>query len=168
MKKIGIIALVIGVLGVLVTLNMDTSVATGSGDRVNNIGLMNDQQNLLITFLAMAMAGLFFTVRNNTASDNSLGSLDAGKSTRLCPYCAEEVKANAIICRYCRGDIAPLPEFSQNEECAELGEKKEVLPEAYKRKIEGSNSEIGSDSSGGVLVFIIGIILLAGLIETFG
>lgn len=33
-------------------------------------------------------------------------------ATRICPYCAEAVKAEAVVCRYCARDLAPAPEHS--------------------------------------------------------
>jgi hypothetical protein len=48
--------LAIGVVIVVVALGMDTSVATESGSRVHNIGLMQTQQNTLI-FGAVVMLG---------------------------------------------------------------------------------------------------------------
>ena len=35
-----------------------------------------------------------------------------GTATRICPYCAEAVKAEALVCRYCARDLAPAPEHS--------------------------------------------------------
>ena len=37
---------------------------------------------------------------------------DPDSQTKVCPQCAEEVKAAALICRFCRYEFAPLPDGS--------------------------------------------------------
>jgi hypothetical protein len=37
---------------------------------------------------------------------------DPDPQTKVCPQCAEEVKAAALICRFCRYEFAPLPDGS--------------------------------------------------------
>ena len=34
----------------------------------------------------------------------------AGSDTRKCPFCAEFIKAEAVICRFCQKELPPLPE----------------------------------------------------------
>jgi hypothetical protein len=109
MKTIGIVLLVIGSLAFLIGFNMDTSVDTGFGGRINNIGLMNDRQNIIILAGVLTVIGAIFAA---LASKNKLNSPEISsvenENTRKCPYCAELVKVEAIVCKHCRAD---LPEF---------------------------------------------------------
>jgi len=102
MRKSGITILIIGLLGLIFTLNLDTTVSTYSG-RVHNIGLMNDKNNFLILFISMIMAGLFLFYKNKTPSSKT-------QLTRICPYCAEEIKVQAIVCRHCSRNVDPVSE----------------------------------------------------------
>ncbi|MEQ1622145.1 MAG: hypothetical protein ABL919_12115 [Methylococcales bacterium] len=107
MKKVGIILVVIGFLGIMLALGMETSVSSYGVSRVQNIGLMNEQQNLLIVFIALAIVGVLILVSGNRkAQSTEKNSSDS--VTRNCPYCAEIIKAQAIICRYCDRDIVPI------------------------------------------------------------
>lgn len=67
MKEIGILALVAGICRAVFALNMNKSVATGSGGRVNR-GLMTDR--LLPTIVAgmIALAGLLMVLLGGKSS----------------------------------------------------------------------------------------------------
>ena len=109
MKKIGILVLVIGMISLIATLGIDTSVASGSS-RVHNIGLMNDKQNFLLISIAILIIGVVFlavggrNVESHMAPVHPL-HLHENLSSRTCPFCAENIKFQAIICRYCGRDI---------------------------------------------------------------
>ena len=110
MKVIGLIALTVGLVGLLLTLSMDTSVATGElGRRVNNIGLMNDKQNLLLVFAAVAIVGALFTSlgwNRSTAPAPAYAAIGQTPTEhRKCPFCAEQIKLEAIVCRFCQRDV---------------------------------------------------------------
>lgn len=61
MCGLGIALLVLGALGLMFALSMDTSVSAGFFGRVNNIGLMNDKQNYIIAAVVL-IAGLLMAV----------------------------------------------------------------------------------------------------------
>jgi hypothetical protein len=67
--------------------------------------------------------------------------MPAAKDVRSCPYCKEEIKADALRCKHCRSTITPeLPPHGGT--CPFC--KEQVLPEAIKCKHCGS--AIGPDA----------------------
>lgn len=123
MKTIGVIVLVGGVLAFLVGFSMDTTVAAGYGlRRVHNIGLMNDRQNLIIFAGVLAVIGtLLFALagKNKQPSPIPEGSSSPSTGTRKCPFCAEFVKTEAVVCRFCQKDLPPISEIAPTPDITE-------------------------------------------------
>lgn len=61
LAALGPLLLIVGIIGAFLVLQMDTSVSTGYGRRVNNLGLMNQQQNYLIFCGLLAIVGAILT-----------------------------------------------------------------------------------------------------------
>ena len=103
MKTVGVIAILVGIVVAIVALNMDTSVATGLGERVNNIGLMDQRRNILIVGSLVILVGVvllgFASVKGNSAD----ASTQVGY--KACPYCAEPVRVEAKICKHCQREL---------------------------------------------------------------
>ncbi|MBS0853104.1 hypothetical protein [Leclercia pneumoniae] len=96
MKALGILLLVVGIVVLAVSLSMDTSIEIGYGQRINNLGLMRDQQNYLIVGAVIFLAGALMAVmgRKNDTHDSI-----------QCPFCAEKINSQAVKCKHCGSDL---------------------------------------------------------------
>jgi len=69
---------VIGVLGLFFSLGMDTSVSSTTGEKFNNLGLMNDKQNYLnlscFTILIGTLIIMFSAIKAQLAKKNAIQS----------------------------------------------------------------------------------------------
>jgi H+/Cl- antiporter ClcA len=113
MKKIGILFFCLGVVATILALGMDTSVEAGGGRRVHNLGLIGQQQNFIIIALVISVIGILLIIFGVKTKSSARGEpeenqeVPGSSNTRNCPYCAEKIKYQAIICRYCGKDVFP-------------------------------------------------------------
>ena len=98
MKSFGKVILFVGVCWAVFALNIDVSVSTGAGGRVNNLGLMADRQIYTILGGIIALAGLLMVLLGGKSS-TPLAPVET--DTRPCPFCAEPIKNTAIKCKHC-------------------------------------------------------------------
>lgn len=104
---IGLLLVIVGLIVVASSIGTDVSVPTGDyGERINNIGLMNDQRNGIIGGLVVAVIGgvLLVTAYSRGELDDWLKRASAAGG-RTCPYCAERIKAEAVVCRHCNREV---------------------------------------------------------------
>ncbi|MCH4196655.1 MAG: zinc ribbon domain-containing protein [Serratia liquefaciens] len=99
MRTIGFLLLAVGVIWLLIAFNMDTSVATGYGERVNNIGLIASKQNHMLIASVVSLGAILMVIFGRESSN------DVGTNVK-CPYCAERIKSDAIKCKHCGSDVA--------------------------------------------------------------
>jgi hypothetical protein len=105
MRGWGGLVLVIGIVWVIAAACMDVSVSTGSGSRVNNIGLIAQQQNHLMIGGMVALGGLLMTIFGARSSSPQVQA----EVTRPCPLCAEPIKYAAVKCKHCGADVEAVP-----------------------------------------------------------
>jgi hypothetical protein len=163
MKAIGILMLIVGLIGLVGSCSIDTTVSSGAdGRRVHNIGKMNEQQNLLIIFAAIAIVGSIFATRSGKNSIPS--NTDAPTyETRKCTYCAEDIRIEATVCRFCGKDCTQStvslsnhlmvssnnlrPSFKTAEDCIQA-----LTALDYKVSVKSENSwQIKSPSGSSIL-----------------
>lgn len=114
LMAVGLTVAGIGVALIGIGFNMNTSVSTELG-RVNNIGLLHQQSNyllvggfLLIVGIICAISAHFYLSKNNQIK---------------CRYCAENIKADANICRYCGSSLIASLNDSGTVRAEQLNEK---------------------------------------------
>lgn len=103
MRNFGWIVLIVGVVWAIVALNIDTSVSTAYGGRVNNLGLMAEKQNHLMIGGFVVLAGLLMAIFGGKKSTTD--STKIGDGYVSCPFCAEPVRSEAIKCKHCGSEI---------------------------------------------------------------
>ena len=115
MRAIGVILIVAGLIWAAIAFNMSTTVEAG-GERigsgafavdiprvtVNNLGLMEQRRNHLMMSGVAIIAGIVL-FGFGSASRTELPASEEGR--RVCPYCAEQIKTAAKVCRFCQREL---------------------------------------------------------------
>ena len=108
---VGLLLVIGGLLAVVYFIaGFDTSVPVGDYgfDRVNNIGLMRDQQNgTLAGIVAAVIGGVLLVIAYSRGELDDWLKRAPAAGDRKCPYCAETIKADAVVCRFCNRDTPP-------------------------------------------------------------
>ena len=113
MKLFGALLCVASLIALFIGLSLDTSVGTGLGSRVHNLGLMNEKQNLIIFGGAILIAGALLLALSGS-NQGPVAQEEAGY--RKCPSCAEFVRSEAKVCRYCQRDLPSLSELTSQDD----------------------------------------------------
>lgn len=118
MKVLAWIVLVVSLLIGLGAISMDTSVGTMAGGRVHNIGLMQTQQNMLmLAMFGVIVAIILFVIGRQKPQPATAPAPYV--ETRQCPFCAEEIRVEAIRCKHCGADV---PEKTASKKRFEIAE----------------------------------------------
>ena len=103
----GMTVLAIGIIWEVIAFNMDISVKSGYGwerERVANLSLIANRQAHMMLAGLVILVGAILTAAGYMQQNTKI----LGSSRRICPYCAEKIKHEAKICRYCHQSVEPI------------------------------------------------------------
>lgn len=104
MRGFGIFVLVLGAIGIMLALNMDTSVTNSAGAQVPDLGRMADRQIYVLGAAAVLIAGTLMASLSGIRKRLAL----ADSATQSCPACGKTIKIAAVKCPHCAADVKPL------------------------------------------------------------
>lgn len=134
MRVFGVLLWVVAALFLLAAFGMDTSVPTGTGSRVHNIGLMRAQENAVLIGIGLLIVGAIFIAFGGRKGASTSDSVVDHEQTKKCPFCAETIKKEAVLCRYCGKElpkISPAP-VAEDPVVVKLGSMPGRCPNCYK------------------------------------
>lgn len=144
MKSFGIFALLLGLIGLGLSLSMQVTVTSSDGySHINNIGLIADRQNYLIISALITLAGAIFIGFGSINSSQE--SIDANADTYDCPFCAERIKIAAKLCKHCGKTIEHSAVADSNTEA--VSDNTQIDPESTSTSINGENLKAEDESS---------------------
>jgi hypothetical protein len=100
MKMLGGLITFSGIALLLFAFNFEI---TNPSSQYVNLGLMDDKRNYVIISGVLILCGViligFGSIQEQSNSGNN------GTMTRQCPFCAEAIRLEAKICRFCNRDV---------------------------------------------------------------
>ncbi len=100
MRGLGGVLICISVIAFLGAFAMETAVASELGNRVYHIGPVRKQQNAFLMAVGFYFGGAVLVLagmrRSNSRPARALVAVKA------CAFCAQTVRIEALVCRFCR------------------------------------------------------------------
>ena len=181
-KNFGLCLIVAGAIWGVIAFNMTTSVETesrtiGSGlyslnipsQTVHNLDLADQRRNHLIGAGITLLAGvLLFGFGSMKPAEETLQTqkptaTEVQSTERKCPFCAETIKQEAVVCRFCNRDvpaqIEPIIEISAAEKYLNsIKDEDKATYEKYNQQTEKERKSAcfachGEDSACGMCDF---------------
>jgi hypothetical protein len=135
MRAFVVLLLVGGCIGGCSSQGMDTTVSTSGGDRVHNIGMMNDRQNYLIVSGMVAISGILFI---------GIGELIEQRTPKgpKCPMCNGIISGKPQLFQHCRSRLWWTDEFDPvTQEEFEEHEASDLREAEVKARVADMRSE---------------------------